>query len=117
MKKIFIHSSDKFHKKLVVASLLSALTFIFYFFSNIPILNLVGVILSPLPLTLISYVYGWALGLISLLVSLFLTFIFLGPLQAYFFLSIFGIMGFIIGYFTRILAPTLSYVYSKSWFW
>ena len=108
-----INARDLPQRKIIVSALLSAITIILYFLSNIPILNFVGVLLCPVPLTLISFVYGFGFGFLSMSVAFVLVFLSLGIVQAYFYLSIFGFLSVVTGVMTRIfLDPFRVAVYS-----
>lgn len=79
------------------SSLMTALSVILYLLSNVPILQIFGTLLCPLPLILVGIKNGKKFLILSSIVSIFIVFLILGPIQAYFYFSLFVSVSIILG--------------------
>jgi len=86
-------------KKIALSSLMIAFSVILYLTTNIPILMIAGILLSPVPLTWIGYNYGIKQLIIATLATTFIIFMIIGPFQAYLFFTMFGIVAIVTGAF------------------
>lgn len=86
-------------RKIAVSSLMIAFSVILYLTTNVPVLMIAGILLSPVPLTWIGFNYGTKQLIVSSIAATFLIFMILGPFQAYLFFSMFGIVAIVTGSF------------------
>ncbi|MDD2716191.1 MAG: DUF2232 domain-containing protein [Candidatus Wallbacteria bacterium] len=91
-------SEVKETKKIATSALMAALAALLNMLTVVPVIQLLGILLCPVPLTWVGYQYGIKYLLISTAVSTLLVFLFMGPVQAYIFFSLFGIVAIVTGY-------------------
>ncbi|MBI3891002.1 MAG: DUF2232 domain-containing protein [Candidatus Wallbacteria bacterium] len=78
--------------------MLSAVGCILYLCWYNPLLYILAVTLTPLPLTLLAYRQGWRYGLAGLAITSLGVMACLGPPDAMLYVGLFGVMGFITGF-------------------
>ncbi|MDD5089312.1 MAG: DUF2232 domain-containing protein [Candidatus Wallbacteria bacterium] len=85
-------------KKIALSGMMAALATLLYLLSTVPLINIIGVLLCPVPLTWVGYCYGFKLVFLASCVSTLVTGLLLGPVQAYFFFSLFATVAVVTGF-------------------
>ncbi|MBI2943588.1 MAG: DUF2232 domain-containing protein [Candidatus Wallbacteria bacterium] len=79
------------------SGLLSAVGCVLYLCWYNPVLNVLAVALTPMPLTLLAYRHGWRSGLAGLAVTAIGVSASIGPPDALIYIGLFGMVGFVTG--------------------
>lgn len=80
-------------KRLILSGLLATLSFLLFCLTLVPVVQIIAVVVTPVPITLVGLRYGPRLCALSSLVGAALVGMLLGPLQGYFFISLFAVVG------------------------
>lgn len=82
---------------LTVSAMMSTLSVILFLLYNVPLLNIIAVFTCALPVTYAGAIYGTRWAILSCITSSVVIGMVQSPLQAYWFLMLFGIMGAVTG--------------------
>lgn len=92
-------AEDTRTRKLALSSLMASLSALFYLTTLLPVIQIIGVIFCPVPLTWVGFCYGPRFSSLATLTTMVLVFLLSGgPVQAYFFFSLFGSVALVTGY-------------------
>lgn len=93
--------ADSKVKKLILSGLLASLSFILFSLTMVPIAQFIAIVVAPIPMTYISLKYGFKHGILCSLTASTLVSMLMGPVQGYFFISLFAVVGLATGIIAR----------------
>ncbi|PKK91228.1 MAG: hypothetical protein CVV64_05515 [Candidatus Wallbacteria bacterium HGW-Wallbacteria-1] len=97
----FTHNENNSSRGLILSGLLATLSFLIFCLTLVPVIQIAAVLFTPVPITYLSMCFGLKFGLLASMVGAAMTAMFMGPIQAYFYFSLFAIVGVVTGVLCR----------------